>query len=198
MAKLRKTSRADEVARLQADLAAARARIRKLEATAYVDVLTGVLNRRGFDRELARALAYVQRYKGQAALIYLDLDQFKSCNDVHGHPAGDALLKAVARALVDDVRASDVVARLGGDEFAVLMWNVDVTRAKMRARDLEEAVKNSRVGRGGAVCIAGASAGTTMLRPDASSAQIIALADQAMYLRKRQRRKRSGGPPVRR
>lgn len=177
------------IARLKAQLTAARRRIRRLEAAVSIDPLTGVLNRRGFERELERSIAYVQRYGAQAALIYLDLDRFKSCNDQHGHAAGDALLKAVARALTREVRASDVVARLGGDEFAVLMWNVDVARARIRARDLEAAVENSRVLRGKVRCVGGASAGMAMLKGDASSARILGLADRAMYLRKRERRK---------
>ncbi|HSP49434.1 MAG TPA: GGDEF domain-containing protein [Pseudolabrys sp.] len=81
------------------------------------------LNRCGFERELKRSLAYLQRYKGEVALLFIDLDGFKVVNDQYGHAAGDALLKAVARELIGHVRASDVVARLGGDEFGVLLWN---------------------------------------------------------------------------
>ena len=99
-------------------------KIAELEARADVDPLLDILNRRGFERELARSLAYVKRYGTAAALVFIDLDGFKAVNDRHGHAAGDALLKAVARQLTGHVRASDVVARLGGDEFAVLMWNV--------------------------------------------------------------------------
>lgn len=175
------------LARLRAELAAARKRIARLEATANVDALTDVLNRRGFERELGRSLAYVQRYGTTAALIYLDLDRFKACNDRHGHAAGDALLKAVARALVREVRASDLVARLGGDEFAVLMWNVDAARAKLRARDLEAAIENVQLRREGARCSVGASAGLAMLKPAAGVVTTITAADKAMYVRKRER-----------
>jgi hypothetical protein len=113
---------AAEVARLEAELAAMRARVAELETHAERDPLTDVMNRRGFERELRRADAYVRRYGGNAALVYLDLDGFKPVNDRHGHAAGDAVLRAVAAALVAAVRVSDTVARIGGDEFAVLLW----------------------------------------------------------------------------
>ena len=84
---------AAEVARLEAELAAMRARVAELETHAESDPLTGVMNRRGFERELTRAGAYVRRYGGNAALVYLDLDGFKPVNDRHGHAAGDAVLR---------------------------------------------------------------------------------------------------------
>ena len=121
--------------------------IAELEARADVDPLTDILNRRGFDRELKRSLAYISRYGTDAALVFLDLDGFKGVNDRHGHAAGDALLKAVARELTGRVRASDVVARLGGDEFVVLLWNVNATQALAKARDLETVIA-SGVGTG--------------------------------------------------
>ena len=85
-----------EIARLKAELLNAEWRIAELEARADVDPLTDILNRRGFDRELKRSLAYIARYRSEAALIFIDLDGFKGVNDRHGHAAGDALLKQVA------------------------------------------------------------------------------------------------------
>ena len=125
---------AAEVERLAAELEASRARITELETRIDVDPLTETLNRRGFERELKRSLAYVKRYGASAALIYLDLDEFKPINDRHGHAAGDAVLKAIAAALARNVRASDVVARIGGDEFVVLLWNVDCGRRRSQSR----------------------------------------------------------------
>ena len=113
-----------EKKRLTASSAVARARVRRLEATADIDPVTGILNRRGFDRELARSLSYVKRYGTRAALFYIDLDGFKPVNDRHGHAAGDAVLKTVAAMLTRNVRASDTVARIGGDEFGLILWNL--------------------------------------------------------------------------
>ena len=114
--------------------------MKELEASADTDPLTGVFNRRGFDRELKRSLAYVKRYWTRAALICVDLDSFKPVNDRHGHAAGDAVLTAVAAALTRSVRASDTVARLGGDEFGLILWNLSEADAASKAWALEAAI----------------------------------------------------------
>jgi GGDEF domain-containing protein len=124
---------AAEVERLQGELAAARAEMAVLAAHAEIDPLTELLNRRGFERELKRAIAHGKRYGTRAALIYLDLDHFKPVNDRHGHAAGDAVLRAVAEVLTRHVRASDLVARLGGDEFAVMLWRLSEADAQRKA-----------------------------------------------------------------
>src|SRR5262249_12118920 len=111
-----------------------------LENRIDVDPLTQTFNRRGFERALTRSLAYVKRYQAAAALVYVDLDEFKPVNDRHGHAAGDAVLKAVSAALQGEVRASDIVARIGGDEFAVLLWNVTEADALGKGAALEKAI----------------------------------------------------------
>ena len=174
-----------EVARLRRDLAAAARKIAVLEARADIDALLDIVNRRGFTRELTRSLAYVKRYKTAAALMFIDLDGFKTINDRHGHAAGDALLKAVARAVSDNVRASDVVARLGGDEFGVLMWNLDEVRAVTKARDLETIIGRAKTVHGEATLSVSASIGVVALVADASAEAMIEAADRAMYARKK-------------
>jgi diguanylate cyclase (GGDEF)-like protein len=185
---------AAEVERLAAELEMSRARISELESRIDVDPLTETLNRRGFERELKRSLAYVKRYGANATLIYLDLDEFKPVNDRHGHAAGDVVLKAVAAALVREVRASDVVARIGGDEFAVLMWNVADADALAKAAELEQAVYTTPVRCGASTMVVGASAGLAFVGPLDTPAEVLARADAAMYARKLQKRAR----PVRR
>ena len=130
-----------EIERLRAEIAVAERKIRELEARADTDLLLDIRNRRGFMRELKRSLAHLQRYKGEAALLFIDLDGFKGVNDTHGHAAGDAILKAVAQKLTDHVRASDVVARLGGDEFCVLLWNLAPALAVTKAHELERLIE---------------------------------------------------------
>ena len=177
-----------EIERLKSDIARAQRTIADLEARADVDPLLDILNRRGFERELKRSLAYLQRYKGEAALLFIDLDGFKAINDRHGHAAGDALLKAVANELASHVRASDVVARLGGDEFGVLLWNLGQAQAAAKARDLENLIAAVAVAHGEARLSVGASAGLVALAASATSAQMIDAADKAMYVRKMARR----------
>jgi diguanylate cyclase (GGDEF)-like protein len=177
-----------EIERLQTELSQARATIADLETRADVDPLLEIINRRGFERELKRSLAYLQRYKGEAALLFVDLDGFKSVNDRYGHAVGDALLQAVARALTGHVRASDMVARLGGDEFGVLLWNLGPAQAAAKARELEQIIAAVAVEHDGARLLVGASAGLVVLNGSATPAQMIDAADQAMYARKKERR----------
>jgi len=177
-----------EIERLKADLIQAEGKIAELEARADVDPLLDILNRRGFERELKRSLAYLQRYQGEAALLFIDLDGFKAINDQYGHAAGDALLQAVARELVGHVRASDVVARLGGDEFGVLLWNLGAPLAAAKAHELEKLIEAVSVAYGAARLAVGGSAGFVPLSAAATPAQMIDAADRAMYARKKERR----------
>jgi diguanylate cyclase (GGDEF)-like protein len=178
-----------EVERLAAELQASRERVANLEATLDIDPLTETLNRRGFERELKRSLAYVKRYGATAALIYLDLDDFKPVNDRHGHAAGDAVLKAVAAALSSHVRASDVVARIGGDEFAVLLWNIGEQDARAKAAALEAAAYAAPVVWGSSTLAVAASAGVTFCGPTDAAGEVLARADAEMYARKAERRR---------
>jgi diguanylate cyclase (GGDEF)-like protein len=182
---------AAEVARLEAELAAMRERVAELEAHAESDPLTGIMNRRGFERELTRAAAYLQRYGGNAALVYLDLDGFKRVNDRFGHAAGDAVLVAVAATLVAAVRASDIVARIGGDEFAILLWNLSPADAGNKSLALERAVADMSVPWEGQRLAVGATAGVAELLAERDIAGLLAHADAAMYARKRTRQANS-------
>ena len=174
--------------KLARKLAAARARITELESRADTDFLLDILNRRGFERELRRSIAYLKRYQARAAVIYLDVDGLKPINDRFGHPAGDALLKAIAQLLTAQVRLSDTVARLGGDEFGLLLWNLDEQDAVSKALDLEAAVEAMECPYRNQMIRAGASAGVTVLVESDEPDQVLARADQAMYERKKRRR----------
>jgi diguanylate cyclase (GGDEF)-like protein len=178
---------AAEVDQLAAQLEDSRARILDLETRVDVDPLTDTLNRRGFERELKRSLAYVKRYGASAALIYVDLDGFKPVNDRHGHGAGDAVLRAIAATLLRQVRASDVVARIGGDEFVILLWNVSGPAAAAKAGALETAVYATPVRWGSSTLVVGASAGVALLGALDTPADVLARADAAMYARKAER-----------
>jgi diguanylate cyclase (GGDEF)-like protein len=176
------------IRRLKVQLAQARARIEELEASADTDFLLDIPNRRGFERELNRAVAYIKRYHATAALIVLDVDRLKPINDAFGHAAGDQVLKAIVAVLLRHVRSSDVIGRLGGDEFALLLWNLSETDARAKAASLEQAVDRlSFVFRGRPVT-AGASAGVAILGLHAEAGRALEEADSAMYVRKAQRR----------
>ena len=107
------------------------------------DPLTGLLNRRSFERELERHVAYVERYGPKGAAIVLDLDHFKTINDTLGHSAGDELIVRVAHALRSRLRESDVLARLGGDEFAILLPEATPEEADAVAAAVLDAVRTT-------------------------------------------------------
>jgi diguanylate cyclase (GGDEF)-like protein len=100
-------------------------------ALSRTDPLTSLANSRGFFERAAAILALARRTRLPVALAYIDLDNFKKVNDVHGHKAGDDALKLAADVLRTSTRESDVVGRLGGDEFATLLPNTDVDGARL-------------------------------------------------------------------
>jgi diguanylate cyclase (GGDEF)-like protein len=173
---------------LRTQLARALARIEELEASADTDFLLEIPNRRGFERELNRSIAYIKRYHASGALIVLDVDRLKPINDAFGHAAGDQVLKAIVAALRRQVRSSDVIGRLGGDEFALLLWNLSETDARAKAASLEEAIDRLTFTFLGCTVRAGASAGVAVLGPHAEAGKALEQADSAMYVRKAQRR----------
>jgi diguanylate cyclase (GGDEF)-like protein len=176
------------VRRLRSQLAKAQARIDELQASADTDFLLDIPNRRGFERELNRSIAYIKRYHASGALIVLDVDRLKPINDAFGHAAGDQVLKAIVAALLRQIRSSDVIGRLGGDEFALLLWNLSEADARAKAASLEQAIDGLCFTFRGRTVAAGASAGVAILGPHAEAGRALEEADSAMYVRKAQRR----------
>ena len=176
------------IRRLKAELARTQAQIEELQASADTDYLLGIANRRGFERELNRAIAYMKRYRAFGALVVLDVDRLKPINDAFGHAAGDQVLKAIVAELTAHVRASDVVGRLGGDEFALLLWNLSETDARAKAATLEEAIDKLTFVFDGRTINAGASAGVAVLDTHSEAGRALEAADSAMYVRKALRR----------
>jgi diguanylate cyclase (GGDEF)-like protein len=174
--------------RLRAELAQALKRIDELQAHADTDFLLDILNRRGFERELNRSIAYIKRYHAGGALIVLDVDRLKPINDSFGHAAGDQVLKAVVAELQRQVRSSDVIGRLGGDEFALLLWHLSETDAHAKAAALEQAIDRLTFVFRGRSVTAGVSAGVALLGAHAEAGKALEEADRAMYVRKAQRR----------
>ncbi len=160
-------------------------RKRKEQQIAYMarhDALTDLANRTLLSERIEQSLAQLRRQQKGFALFYLDLDRFKAVNDAHGHPAGDALLRAVAQRLSACVRETDTVARLGGDEFAILQ---DATERQEDAEVLARRVLTS-VGApyhfDGFEAIVGVSVGIAMAPADGASAgALFKAADVALY-----------------
>ncbi len=179
-----------KVSALKAELAAAQARIDELQAWADTDFLLNIYNRRGFERELERSIAYIRRYKATGALIVLDVDRLKPINDTFGHAAGDVVLKGVVAVLMRQVRSSDVVGRLGGDEFGLLLWNLSEADALAKAAALEDAIDRLTFVFKGRSVVAGASTGIALIGATDEAASVMEVADRAMYAQKSARRGR--------
>jgi len=112
----------------------------QLQTLSLTDALTGVRNRRAFDRGLVEARSASERHRRPFSLLLLDVDHFKDFNDTFGHPAGDAVLKRVAEILASVARCSDTLARYGGEEFAIILPETDIEGAIRMAERCREAV----------------------------------------------------------
>ncbi len=174
---------------LNREIEARRRSQQKLVDLANTDTLTGLINRRFFMETLREVLSSPGRERQPAALLYLDLDDFKPINDKMGHEAGDLVLQVVAGRIRHLLREGDLAARLGGDEFALLLMK-DGTQhldPDMVARRVEEqlsmpmTIKNQ-------VVIVGTSIGVVRLSPGDDPEEAINRADQNMYLIKHARR----------
>jgi diguanylate cyclase (GGDEF)-like protein/PAS domain S-box-containing protein len=160
----------------------------QLEYLADHDSLTGMFNRRRFERELERELAAAGRYGPGGAVVVIDIDNFKRVNDSLGHAAGDALLASVSRALTGRLRATDTVARMGGDEFGVMLPHASRADAVAVTESLCETIRSqvlvdARTGAGrvtasaGITLFGGGDSTPTVLGAD----DLIVEADVAMY-----------------
>ena len=163
-----------------------------LAATALVDTVTGLPNRRALMQEMARRMAHARRQHEAMAVAFIDLDGFKAINDRHGHDVGDRFLHAIGRTLTGALRADDFAARLGGDEFVVLgsFGHADGSDAIESFRDRLSLCTRTRFDLGDvAIDYGGASVGVVVSSDEVNDAEaLIARADAAMYEVKRARR----------
>jgi diguanylate cyclase (GGDEF)-like protein len=162
-------------------------RARQFANEARTDHLTGLANRREFERVMEREVALADRHKRRLSLMMIDLDNLKRINDKLGHSAGDGALKLVAQHLQRVVRASDVCARLGGDEFGVAMPETDLDRAREVATRLRRAVDHAAMGMRAPEHV-DVSVGIAAWRPGQDWQAVYQAADQDLYEDKRRRK----------
>ena len=177
-----------EVDDLRQEVSRLKARLNQAEILADQDPLTPALNRRALMRELERIRTFSHRYGSPAALVYIDLDDFKSVNDRFGHAAGDEALRAVADRLRSQLSGPDLVARIGGDEFAVVFGQVTLAGAEARARSLARFLESAPIRFGEWSAPIHVSFGVSEITPDLEPEEVVARADAAMYARRRERR----------
>ena len=161
-----------------------RERMRDLERQASEDALTGLDNRRRFEKDLATAMARSQRDRTTGALLILDIDDFKRVNDSQGHPAGDQLIREVAEVLRRRTRRSDNLARLGGDEFAVILPRCSRQEAQIAAEMIAREVREHRSAADGDQVTISVGVAIFGDDPRTSAATVFSEADTAMYAAK--------------
>lgn len=171
------------------DLSEVNAYRAEIQQLAFHDALTNLPNRRLLKDRLTQALSFAQRRRCHLALMYLDLDHFKTINDTLGHDGGDELLLAVASRLTQSVRATDTVARMGGDEFVILLPEVANTQAAARvAQQILDTLQTPITIKDTSLQV-GVSIGVA-LYPDGADdlTALMQVADQAMYIAKQRGR----------
>ena len=156
-----------------------------LARASRTDPLTGLLNRRAFEDEMAARLKRPANAAAPGALLAVDLDNFKTVNDAHGHERGDDALKAVAALLTERTRPGDLVARLGGDEFAIWLERIDAAAAAVRADELVACAAGLGRLSGSSDRPLGFSVGVALRAAEADLASLMVRADAAMYAVKR-------------
>jgi diguanylate cyclase (GGDEF)-like protein len=164
-----------------------------LRRLATRDELTGLANRREYDRILAEEEERARRFGQPLGLVIIDLDRFKSVNDAHGHGAGDAVLREVARRIAASIRTVDRAARIGGEEFALILVQTDGLSALEVARRAIGAIAREPIAAGDGLSLSlTASAGVAELPSDAATAaELFAAADKALYAAKERGRNRA-------
>ena len=164
-----------------------------LRRLATRDQLTGLLNRREFDRILEEERERAIRFGHKLALVLIDIDHFKAVNDTHGHPVGDAVLREVARRLSTQVRTVDRVARIGGEEFGLILMQTDREGAMETARRACGAMERDPFLATESLALnVTISAGAAVLPDDADAeATLIGAADKALYAAKARGRNRA-------
>ncbi|WP_428306062.1 GGDEF domain-containing protein [Lacipirellula sp.] len=155
--------------------------IRNQQFEARTDALTRLANRRAFDAALLESTELFAS-KGQSfALIMLDVDNFKQFNDVHGHPAGDEVLRTVGRTLGRVVNPGDLACRYGGEEFAVILANVTLDDGQLAAERIRKAIEAMNVQFGGNALRVTASVGVAGCFSEEETAALVRRADEAVY-----------------
>jgi diguanylate cyclase (GGDEF)-like protein/PAS domain S-box-containing protein len=158
---------------------------RQMSYQASHDALTGLVNRREFERRLAEALEASRAGDGSHVVCYLDLDRFKAVNDTVGHLAGDNMLREVAALLKDSVRDSDTVGRLGGDEFGILLIGCPLDKARQIAEDICRVVNDYRFVWKDRIFSVGVSVGLVEVGNESGTLEdVMSAADSACYAAK--------------
>jgi diguanylate cyclase (GGDEF)-like protein len=158
---------------------------------ARTDVLTGLANRRVLEEEMVRLLADFRDANRPYSLVMVDIDRFKKFNDVHGHLAGDEVLRGVALILRENTRGQDVVTRFGGEEFAILLPGTSARDACRGSEAIRQAIEKASFHVNGKALTVTVSLGTAEMLPFETNTSLMKRADQSLYAAKEAGRNRS-------
>ena len=185
----------EELARVQTRLQESEARVKQLSedlaqirAEVYIDALSGLFNRRRFDASLESLVAKATAEGEPLSLLLLDIDEFKSVNDLHGHVFGDQVIQSVSQAIKSSIKGRDVAARFGGDEFAVLLPETGSHGAETVGEYIRRIIERRRIsdftGDSDPVAIT-VSVGISSRERGESARELLRRADKALYQAKR-------------
>ncbi|HEY7322809.1 MAG TPA: diguanylate cyclase [Candidatus Binatia bacterium] len=157
-----------------------------LEYQTQIDPLTGLFNRRAFERKIAEEYERAKRYNHAVSVLLLDIDNFKNINDTYGHHIGDMALAKISAILREKTRRSDFPARYGGEEFVLILPETEQENALQVANKIHEEIRSQMFGTSGAIFSLTVSIGlsSTSTKPYSDWRQMLQDADQAMYLAK--------------
>jgi diguanylate cyclase (GGDEF)-like protein/PAS domain S-box-containing protein len=158
-----------------------RRRIEELQTLALLDPLTQIGNRRYLEMTLEAKLAETARYNNQIAVFFIDIDDFKQINDIHGHDVGDETLRIAAKTLNAVIRPMDALGRWGGEEFIAAASNINKEAVKAIAERFRSFIEGSSVRAGDEILLFTVSIGATIARQSDDLASVVKRADQLMY-----------------
>jgi diguanylate cyclase len=184
---------ASKLAESSAEMEQLRVSLSEARKQSLTDAMTGVANRKRFDETLRMRLGEAQHDRTPLTVAMCDIDHFKKFNDTWGHQTGDAVIRLVAGSLAKFALPDQLVARLGGEEFAIIMPRLQVKDAAQLADDIRRAIHANRLRRKETEEVLGhisVSFGIASLRPGETAAQLLARADDCLYLSKRNGRNR--------
>ena len=163
-----------------------RQRLEELQEMAMHDPLTGIANRRFVEISLGARLEELKRYGFNFAIMFIDADNFKQVNDIHGHPVGDRILKMISTTIANSLRSFDVIGRWGGEEFVVLLVNIQPDVLVSLANRLRRLVERSQLtlDSGDKISVT-VSIGTTLATAEDTAASLLERADKLMFESKR-------------
>ena len=168
----------------QQRLSAQHAELDRARAESRIDHLTQLPNRRGFEEKSVELHASFERHQVEYALAIFDIDHFKAFNDTHGHAAGDAMLRTVAKAALGIRRSADYLARIGGEEFALLFPHMTLSQCRFAAERYRQAINSTKLRLDDQQLNVAASFGIAVIQRGESFASLLMRADEALYAAK--------------